>query len=289
MRFNKESKTALKVWLYLAILFFALDYFFSFPFAGFAWWGVGAFIIWPLAELLGLVKKPTWTRFFILIPVTFLFWLMHFHKHIPHNPSELFLEVSWSILFAGIFLGPGIIHTLIAKVILPPWVKRAYCSYACWYLIPFEIMGHFFPKKNLPGKNLRFVKYIVFVIWLGAVLWLSTQPFKVKPVSLSSYHWTLIEEGAIVFLGMALVPLLGFRWFCRFACPFAVIMKPFSRFTKLKIRVDHPKCIFCNKCEETCPMGVPLTKFIRQGKHITDTECVFCQSCVHICPTKALS
>jgi len=289
MRFDQQAKSALKTWFFLAILFFALDHFLRFPFDGFAWWGTGALFTWPLSQFLGLIKKPHWRRFFILAPVTFLFWLMHFGRGISHNPSELFLEVSFSILGGAIILGSGIAHTLIAKVILPPWIKRVYCSYACWYLLPFEIAGHFFPKRNLPGKNLRFVKYIVFALWLGAIIWLGTTPFRVKPMSLSSYHWTLIEEGAIVFLGVALTPLLGFRWFCRFACPFAVIMTPFSRFTILKVKVDQTKCTLCGECERVCPMAVPLTKYIKRGKDITDTECVLCENCVRECPTSALS
>ena len=76
------------------------------------------------------------------------------------------------------------------------------------------------------------------------------------------------------------------RAFCKYICPVAVIMKPMSYFSLLRIKCDKSKCIDCGKCKKACPMEVDMTDNSRKRKN--GTECILCMECVKSCPKDAL-
>lgn len=49
------------------------------------------------------------------------------------------------------------------------------------------------------------------------------------------------------------------RPYCRFICPYGVILRQFSRLSKWKVTITPDECIKCRLCEDACPFGV-ITK-----------------------------
>lgn len=76
------------------------------------------------------------------------------------------------------------------------------------------------------------------------------------------------------------------RAFCKYVCPIAVILKPASYYSMLRIKVNPDACISCGKCKKACPMDVDLLDIKRSRKN--GTECILCYECKKACPTKAI-
>jgi len=45
------------------------------------------------------------------------------------------------------------------------------------------------------------------------------------------------------------------RPYCRFFCPYGVILRQFSRFSKRRVTITPDECIQCGLCEDSCPFG----------------------------------
>ncbi|MHC4119967.1 MAG: 4Fe-4S binding protein [Planctomycetota bacterium] len=45
------------------------------------------------------------------------------------------------------------------------------------------------------------------------------------------------------------------RPYCRFACPYGVILRQFSRISKWRVTITPDECVHCKLCEDACPFG----------------------------------
>ena len=45
------------------------------------------------------------------------------------------------------------------------------------------------------------------------------------------------------------------RFYCRFICPYGVILRQLSRISKWRVTITPDECIQCRLCEESCPFG----------------------------------
>ena len=61
----------------------------------------------------------------------------------------------------------------------------------------------------------------------------------------------------ILILGVCLLVIGLFvgRPYCRFLCPYGVILRHLSRLSKRRVTITPSECIKCRLCEEACPFG----------------------------------
>jgi NosR/NirI family nitrous oxide reductase transcriptional regulator len=59
----------------------------------------------------------------------------------------------------------------------------------------------------------------------------------------------------IVGVCFLLVGLFIGRPYCRFFCPYGVILRQFSRLSKWRVTITPNECIQCRLCEDSCPFG----------------------------------
>ncbi|MBN2137786.1 MAG: 4Fe-4S binding protein [Sedimentisphaerales bacterium] len=59
----------------------------------------------------------------------------------------------------------------------------------------------------------------------------------------------------IIGLCFLLVGLFVGRPYCRFFCPYGVILRQLSRLSKWRVTITPDECIQCRLCEEACPFG----------------------------------
>jgi NosR/NirI family nitrous oxide reductase transcriptional regulator len=65
----------------------------------------------------------------------------------------------------------------------------------------------------------------------------------------------------ILVLGVCFLLIAVFvgRPYCRFVCPYGVILRQLSRLSKWRVTITPDECIHCRLCEESCPFGA-ITK-----------------------------
>lgn len=192
------------------------------------------------------------------------------------------IEGFWYYLFTGVFEA-ATIHYAVAKIFGPFIFGRGWCGYACWTAMVFDFLPYKVPMQ--PRKKIGWMKYIVFAasIMFVSLLFL----FHLRNLGKIMF-WAFII-GNILYYAVGIMLAFLFkdnRAFCKYICPVAVIMKPASYFSLIRVKCDKTKCVLCGKCKKVCPMDVDITDNARTRKNGTD--CILCFQCTKECPKNAL-
>ena len=120
-------------------------------------------------------------------------------------------------------------------------------------------------------SGLRLLAYIYLAL---AVLFAATgsafiicryDPF-VSIFRLSGSLNILILAGCLLLIGV----FIG-RPYCRFLCPYGVILRQLSRLSRWRVTITPDECIQCRLCEDSCPFGAirkPAAKWPTQEFHV---------------------
>jgi ferredoxin-type protein NapH len=229
------------------------------------------------------IKSVISTRLAILLVFTLFYWIIHFII----GKSNLQLSQVVFDLFAGVFTGV-VVHIAIAKGFGPLLFGRGFCGWVCWNAFFFDILPVRKSKKKLPEKYLIYKYFVLVVVLLIPIpLLLAGHYFQDRN---AQFKWLLIENAVIYFIGLLLAFFLGDRRaFCKYLCPAGALMTLTSTKSVLKVEKNHLKCNKCRKCEEVCPMDVPVTHYVLQGQRVNHPECILCAECVTHCPKGCLT
>jgi ferredoxin len=66
-----------------------------------------------------------------------------------------------------------------------------------------------------------------------------------------SGNWNILILG----VSLLLIGLFVGRPYCRFLCPYGVILRHLSRLSKRRVTITPTECIKCRLCEDACPFG----------------------------------
>ncbi len=134
-------------------------------------------------------------------------------------------------------------------------------------------------------RGLSVLKYLV----LGVVLYFT---YKTSELVLRGYdpcyalisrHGEDITVWAYVIAGVVVIGSLVITLpFCRWLCPLAAVLNPFSRFALTRVKRDGDICLDCGQCVTACPMAIPLD----QAEQVTVSRCLSCLSCVDECSAR---
>jgi 4Fe-4S binding protein/4Fe-4S dicluster protein len=173
-------------------------------------------------------------------------------------------------------------------------LKRAFCGYMCPIGTISEWLGGLGKRLGLPSwkvparldRGLGLLKYVVLVVVLtatwraGELLFRGYDPC----YALLSRHGTDITYWAYVVSGtIAVASLVASVPFCRWFCPFAAVLSPFSRVAFARVRREESACTSCGQCSRRCPMAIPVDAM----QQVTDARCTSCLTCVESCPKRA--
>jgi formate hydrogenlyase subunit 6/NADH:ubiquinone oxidoreductase subunit I len=56
-----------------------------------------------------------------------------------------------------------------------------------------------------------------------------------------------------------------------------------------RVMYDMAKCIFCRKCERSCPTNAIITNKEAKTQTVIRNRCIACNTCVEVCPTHTIS
>lgn len=179
-------------------------------------------------------------------------------------------------------LGGVLLMTLI--------VRRAFCAYLCPIGTLSEWLYALGRRLRLPslavppavdrvlaGAKYLLLALIVYFTWrAGELIFRGFDPC----YALISRHgpditaWAYVTAAAVVVGSLVMtIP------FCRWFCPLAAVLNPFSRFGLARVKRDGEACSGCGQCAKACPMDIPVDQLTQ----VTAARCLSCLNCVEAC------
>lgn len=193
-------------------------------------------------------------------------------------------------------LGVSNFYILAAVLVMTITVRRAFCGYMCpvgtasdWV----RRLGAHLGARELTvprglDRALSLIKYAVLI----AVVYFTCRTAELvfrgydPCYALISRHGEDITPLAYaISAGILLVSLFVTMPFCRWLCPLAAALNPFSRFGLARIKRDESTCTQCGHCSAVCPMNIP----VHEVAEVKQARCISCLSCVDACPTHSES
>jgi len=127
-------------------------------------------------------------------------------------------------------------------------------------------------------RGLRRVKYLVLGAALLASLFTVFPPLRefcpvraVFGLRLTS----LLGLTLILFLASS---ILVERFACKYLCPLGAVLALFNRISPVRLSVDQTRCNDCGRCDIECSMGIEDVP-----RHLDHPECVRCMECLETC------
>jgi ferredoxin-type protein NapH len=200
--------------------------------------------------------------------------------------QNLQIEGFWFNVFEGV-MAAGLVHYLVAKVVGPLFIGRAWCGWGCWTWAALNLL----PFKNATQKKISapysWVRILFFFFSLGIVAFLyfgrgyrPGNDWKTTQALL----W-FIGGNAIYYVSGIIMAFIykDNRAFCKILCPITAILKITTRVSFLKIGATSVSCNDCGACRLKCPMAIDIPGYILDGRRVLSSECTLCRECVGVC------
>ncbi len=166
----------------------------------------------------------------------------------------------------------------------------------CGWICPFGLLQDMLYKVKIRkfkiSQGLTYIKYFVLVILVFLIPSFTKEPWfsKLCPAGTieAGIPLLLLEPELRRFIGELfsikigiLILFMGWmliskRPFCRIACPLGAIYSLFNHISLFKLKIDEKKCTHCNKCYESCPMGIKVYQELNSKDCIRCLECSGC-------------
>lgn len=182
-------------------------------------------------------------------------------------------------------------YILAGVLVMTLLLRRAFCGYMCpigtisdWLHRGAAILS--VGPASIPyrlDRCLSFLKYPVLAIILYFTYRTSELVLRgFDPCyALISRHGEDITFWAYAIAGgIVVASLIVTLPFCRWLCPLAAVLNPFSRFGLTRIKRDQNACTDCGQCATACPMAIPVDTV----GQVTAARCLSCMSCADACP-----
>jgi ferredoxin-type protein NapH len=200
----------------------------------------------------------------------------------------------------GIVTGSLMVFT--GLFIVSTFLGRSFCAYLCpgGNLQDQIARGR---RTRFPRRYFGWLKFLIWASWLGGLLFLFRRAGGIKGFSFT-YHTrfgfsvsdlqSLIVYFIVVGTFFLLALLFGRRAACHTICwiaPFMILGSKVGRVLMvpaLRIVAVSDSCVDCGRCDEVCPMSIPVSREVQRGA-ISSSDCILCGNCVDTCGRKALS
>ena len=188
------------------------------------------------------------------------------------------------------------------------FIGRVFCIAGC----PLGVLQHLLGGRRshtlppLPHAILR----IFPVVTLVATAWLALRGTCFLVCLLDPYktafffgygwiervfHWLhggLVEPGLLrvgdltswgIFAAAVLLGRWVYRPFCRFVCPYGVLLGLFSMVAFKRRRIEQSQCVQCGICEKQCPVDAITRDPTTREYRISSYHCIQCNGCSSSC------
>ncbi|NMB79743.1 MAG: 4Fe-4S binding protein [Methanomicrobiales archaeon] len=222
--------------------------------------------------------------------------------------SFLLMSVTF-VYFSPYGMMIGLVNGVIAAAFifwivifaLTLFIGRAFCGYICPMGAEQEIADRVLKTDLRVVPYLRYLKYLLAIIWVGGAVFLAAAAGRLVPDPLYGIGTGLPPWTAplyLFFYGMTLgvfvlVLILGRRGMCNYFCPMSVgfiaisALKNRLRIPSLHLEAEKENCIRCKKCTAACPMSLPVQEMVENDR-MQEPECILCGNCTGACPKNVL-
>jgi polyferredoxin len=187
----------------------------------------------------------------------------------------------------------------ILTMVLVPLGGRIWCT-----ICPLPVLGEYLQRRTtiqvrVRGKRSNRNRFFGLGLrwpmllsnrWLQFALFMALGTFS---ASLAGQpRWTAITLILMVFAAIGMAMVWELRSFCRYVCPVAAYIAPFSLGARLALRKRHSNV--CRKCKDrsclngnlngwACPYGLCVPRITHNG------DCGMCTECFKSCPYNNVS
>ncbi|KQC05234.1 MAG: 4Fe-4S ferredoxin [Methanoculleus sp. SDB] len=174
---------------------------------------------------------------------------------------------------------PAAAGGLLFFIIITLLCGRIICGHICpvgavqelMYLIPLPQNGRTLTPQSMVVRFGAFIVILITGVGFSAniLVALGMKDF---------FYLTPTGAGFVIFLAIVLLSATVYRPFCRFVCPYGLLLALAAARSRWKIRRTDA-CIRCGKCERACPVNVAAEGNSR-------AECYLCGRCMEVCPVE---
>jgi NosR/NirI family transcriptional regulator, nitrous oxide reductase regulator len=165
-------------------------------------------------------------------------------------------DVTLSLLNTGYAIPLSTLIFFVAPLVATLFFGRSFCAAVC----PFGAVQDLTLLKPIAVSpwlehSLRYLAYV----YLAVAVWLAAMGSSFIICHYDPYV-AIFRRNAnlnILIIGAVLL-IIGFfvgRPYCRFLCPYGVILRQVSRLSKWRVRITPTDCNQCKLCEDACPYG----------------------------------
>jgi polyferredoxin len=224
------------------------------------------------------------SRVFISLPLAAGLLYFGFIKHGCICPVGATGNIVASLTHRDLSTAATSIFMFFIPVVFALFAGRVFCGTVC----PLGAVQEFIAVKPLkvPGRidwYLQFIKYAVLLLTIVfAVKYASSFICRYDPfVTLFRFSG---HPGMWIFTGaFLLLCVFVKRPFCRYFCPYGVVLAAFAWVSFRNRRIEQSLCVSCKKCEAVCPVDCV------KPPEVANAGCVSCGACAAACPRKAIS
>jgi ferredoxin len=148
------------------------------------------------------------------------------------------------------------IFFFIAPLVVTLLFGRSFCAGVC-PLGAVQDLTLIKPVK-VPAWLEHTLRYLAYV-YLSLAVWLAAMGSSFVICKYDPYVAVFRRNGNLNILIMGgILLIIGFfvgRPYCRFLCPYGVILRQLSRLSKWRVRITPTDCNQCRLCEDACPYG----------------------------------
>jgi len=191
-------------------------------------------------------------------------------------------------------LAPLNLSIFLGVIGLTILTKRTFCGWVCPLGSISEWIARLADKvwKKRPripktaDRYLRLLRYPVLAIVLyytytiGDLVFRGYDPFYIifSGMGHGALGWISIGTITVYVIGSFFQRM----FFCRYFCPLAAVLDPFSKIGLLRVTRNSETCTDCTVCNRKCHFGLePMVM-----RKVTHRDCVNCLECVEACPVK---
>ena len=194
-------------------------------------------------------------------------------------------ELSWLV---------GVLPVLVVYALLR---GRAFCGWVCPVNLLLEGVDWLRKKLRIEASEHVLPRHVKVYVAVGVLVLSALLSFPVfealSPISFINKGLVLGSmTGGVTLLAIVVVELFwGHRVWCRALCPLGGFYEVVGKVGLVNVRIDHDKCIGCNKCKRACLCDPEILDDVVAGTDamVRAGDCMACGKCVEACPTGALS